>query len=298
MPTSPIYPGHELMYDDPVGSVVELHAPGFVGTSVQRAAFNTTGLTRSKQWFETDTGKTYQWSGSAWGLLLGAPAAGTSGQLLIWGTGNSPAFQTVGGDGTLSSSGALVISTLGGNPVSKTVPNVVLNGLAYNTSGQTITSITLSGTNATVTQTSHGYNSGDTVVIKNATGQTGVNAIWFPITVTDPNTYTFQTTLTGTVTGSPVVSFWFRGTSSLGQGKISNITYNGVGDYSGNFTNLQPNTNYGIKAAGGNVGRSTYFSMSNNANTTSAFDVQFFTAGSTIPSEADYYLLIELTGII
>ena len=69
--TSPIYPGHEIMYDDPVGSVVELHAPGFYGTNAQRLAFVTTGLTVSKLWFETDTNVCYQWNGTSWQTIAG-----------------------------------------------------------------------------------------------------------------------------------------------------------------------------------------------------------------------------------
>src|SRR5208283_2177930 len=67
---SPIYPGHELCEDDPLGTAIRNHAPGFVGPNAQRLAYNTTGLRTSKTWYETDTGLTYQWSGSAWGLIF------------------------------------------------------------------------------------------------------------------------------------------------------------------------------------------------------------------------------------
>jgi N4-gp56 family major capsid protein len=61
--------------------------------------------------------------------------------------------------------------------------------------------ITLDGTTATVTQTAHGYTTGDFIAISGATGVTGVNGTW-QITVTGANTYTFLTALTGTVTGT------------------------------------------------------------------------------------------------
>ena len=54
---------------------------------------------------------------------------------------------------------------------------------------------------ATVTQTAHGYSTGDFITISGATGVTGVNGSW-QITVVDANTYTFFTTLSGTVTGT------------------------------------------------------------------------------------------------
>jgi hypothetical protein len=72
---SPVYPGHESLYDCPQGSCVELHAPGFVGTNVQRLAYPWTPAT-SKTWYETDTGLTYQWTGSSW-IPFGASVANT-----------------------------------------------------------------------------------------------------------------------------------------------------------------------------------------------------------------------------
>jgi len=60
--------------------------------------------------------------------------------------------------------------------------------------------IVISGGVATVTDTTHGYKSGDFIAISGAT-PAGLNATW-EITVTGANTYTFVTSLTGTVTGT------------------------------------------------------------------------------------------------
>jgi N4-gp56 family major capsid protein len=65
--------------------------------------------------------------------------------------------------------------------------------------------IAISGGVATVTETDHGFKSGDYVAIAGSTGVTGLNATFGPITVTGADTFTFATTLTGTVGGSPTV---------------------------------------------------------------------------------------------
>jgi len=138
--------------------------------------------------------------------------------------------------------GQAVINVSGSNS-----PNVILNGKCLY-SGTAITSITLSGSLATVSQTSHGYKTGDVVVISGATGQTGVNALWV-ITITGANSYTFATSLTGSVTGSPVVMFWFSGANSYNPTKILNVVHTGVGLYTCTFTNTQATAFYGVFAS-------------------------------------------------
>ncbi len=119
-PPSTIYPGHELLVDDPVGSVVRSHGPSIVGTKAQRVAYTTALLSIGKQWYETDTGSTWQWSGSAWGQLLTAGALpagsvnlsalvnGTSGQIIVanpvatWVTPSGPVGITTAGATSIS----------------------------------------------------------------------------------------------------------------------------------------------------------------------------------------------------
>ncbi len=60
--------------------------------------------------------------------------------------------------------------------------------------------IVIAGGVATVTQTAHGFKSGDFIAISGAT-PAGLNAT-FEITVTGVDTYTFVTSVTGTVTGT------------------------------------------------------------------------------------------------
>ena len=66
-----------------------------------------------------------------------------------------------------------------------------------------VTSITIAGGIATVSQTSHGYSTGQLLTYSGITGTgvTGLNGAHWTITVTGANSYTFPTTLTGTVGG-------------------------------------------------------------------------------------------------
>ncbi len=67
------------------------------------------------------------------------------------------------------------------------------------------TGIVLDGTTATVTSASHLMVTGDYVTFSGATGVTAINNVtWGPVTRTASNTYTFPSTLTGSVTGSIV----------------------------------------------------------------------------------------------
>jgi hypothetical protein len=87
--------------------------------------------------------------------------------------------------------------------------------LAGPVTGQTVTGISLSGTAATVTTSSnHNLQVGDTVVIANATGVTGVNGTWV-VTVGGTTTFQFATTLTGSVTGSPTYTVTSPGVNNL-----------------------------------------------------------------------------------
>lgn len=60
--------------------------------------------------------------------------------------------------------------------------------------------IVIAGGVATVTETGHGFKSGDFIAISGAT-PSGLNATW-EITKVDADTYTFKTSVTGTVTGT------------------------------------------------------------------------------------------------
>lgn len=61
---------HNQLFNDPViGLNHGLHVPGFNGTHAQRVAYSTSYLLVSDQWFESDTLRSYQWTGSYWRQL-------------------------------------------------------------------------------------------------------------------------------------------------------------------------------------------------------------------------------------
>ena len=175
--------------------------------------------------------------------------------------------------------------------------NVQLVGKVYGASPAAITSIVLSGSLATVTQTAHPYATGDVVVIAGATGQTGVNALWV-ITKTGANSYTFVTVLTGSVTGSPAVSFWFTGTRCLNPTKVANIVRTAAGKSSLTFTSAQADGNYGISLAGTISGAATvYVTVGGEiaVPSTTGFQIDFINGTTTADGS---WICIQLVGII
>jgi hypothetical protein len=70
----------------------------------------------------------------------------------------------------------------------------------YNT--KSVSSISLSGTEATVTCTGHGYSLHSTIVLSGVTVVTGLNDDWQITEVTDTDTFKFATTLTGSPGGT------------------------------------------------------------------------------------------------
>lgn len=78
---------HSSYTNDPVLQIgLQIHPPGWAATNAQRLAYTTSFLSPSVQWFETDTGLTYQWSGTAWQNI------GTSGQFFT--IGNQRTFRS------------------------------------------------------------------------------------------------------------------------------------------------------------------------------------------------------------
>lgn len=119
--TSPLYPGHEKLYDDPLGQVVEIHAPCIVGTNAQRLVYNTTLLSISKFWFEKDTKLCYQWNGVSWQNI-------SAGEAVTSVTGSSP---------IVSSGGATPVISLSGTDINVSGSVVGLNGGAMTLEGTT-----------------------------------------------------------------------------------------------------------------------------------------------------------------
>ena len=79
-----------------------------------------------------------------------------------------------------------------------------------------------SGTTATVTHTAHGMSSNDSIIVEDVNEQEYNGA--YDITVTGPNTYTYntgETVTTGTPTGSPIVTFAFISEATTGTGVVT-----------------------------------------------------------------------------
>lgn len=169
------------------------------------------------------------------------------------------------------------------------VPNVVLVGQRL--SNISVTS-GVSGGTMSVTQTAHGYTTGDIVEYEansNAENQLAT------ITVTGANVYTFTTSFVGAQT-SPIIQFWFKGVRSLGSNLISNITVPATGRYLVTFTNTQANSWYGVCGTFGASGNQAVFNMSQGVPaTTSAFSISCINGGGNL--DADQYIFLACTGI-
>lgn len=180
-------------------------------------------------------------------------------------------------------------------------PNVVLLGKSLG-AGASITSITVAGGVATVTQTAHGFSSNDFTVTAGATGA-GVGDInqLHQITVTGANTYTFPTTASGTIGGTILAMFWFKGTRSINATKVKNIVRNNTGDYSITLTNTQTDQYYGVM--GSFAGASTRFSWefkgdSGGAPSTTGFELFTLDMTNNTNHDADAYFNLQLLGVI
>lgn len=104
---------------------------------------------------------------------------------------------------------------------------------------------TRSGNTITVSITSHGLSTGQTVYLDFTTG--GATDGVYVVTVINANSYTVTDTVSGTITTSNVTQFRYIRAS----GNVSSITDNGTGDYTLNFANPMPDVNYCTTGATG-----------------------------------------------
>ena len=100
------------------------------------------------------------------------------------------------------------------------------------------------GTTITVSVTSHGLSSGQSVYLDFTTG-TGTDGIYI-VTVVDANSYTVTDTVSGSTSGNVTQFRYIRAS-----GNVSSITDNGTGDYTVNFTTAMPDINYCTTGATG-----------------------------------------------
>jgi len=187
-----------------------------------------------------------------------------------------------------------------------TAVNVQLVGKSL-AAGTAVTA-SVSGGVATVVHSGHTYVVGDVVVMAGGTSSGGIGDFNSLKVITSSNqgggTYTFNTTAgNGSITGSPVEMFWFKGTRSWNVTKLSNITRSATGFVTVALTNTQPDGYYGISAEGYGAGANNQFGVfpdNNHLPGTTSFGLYCMTlsSGANAGADALSYLSISLTGII
>jgi len=140
---------------------------------------------------------------------------------------------------------------------------------------------TRSGNTITISITSHGLSTGQTVYLDFTTG--GATDGVYVVTVINANSYTVIDTASGTIAISNVTQFRYIRAS----GNVSSITDNSTGHYTINFLNPMPDINYSAIASSGlgaNVGSNDIFTCSNfrNAPTISSCDFGTLTGGRSL----------------
>ena len=115
------------------------------------------------------------------------------------------------------------------------------------------------GTTITVSITSHGLSTGQSVYLDFTTG-TGTDGIYI-VTVVNANSYTVTDTVSGSTSGNVTQFRYIRAS-----GNVSSITDNSTGDYTVNFTTAMPDVNYCCVTTGGS--RSNGYAIGVNSGVT------------------------------
>jgi hypothetical protein len=163
------------------------------------------------------------------------------------------------------------------NPLQLCKAWVNFNGTFGYVTGQ---SYSRTGTTVTVTTTNHLLTNGQLVQIASAT-DTALNGQNYPITVVNANQFSFQTTSTGTATGT----LSWTGVIRSGY-NISSITKNGTGDYTVNFATPMSDANYSVVITASSEGNG-YF-VGGSVNSYSSF--------TTAPSTSSVRVFTSLSG--
>ena len=128
-----------------------------------------------------------------------------------------------------------------------------------------------SGTAMTITVTSHGLSSGQSVFITFQTGAATAESFTV-VSVTNANVFVVTSVTSRTTSGNCTLNF----NTIRASGNVSSITDNGTGDYTVNFTTAMPDANYAY-SGNANIGTANYnLILSPNRTTsptTSAFRI-------------------------
>jgi hypothetical protein len=148
-----------------------------------------------------------------------------------------------------------------------------------------------SGTTVTVTATAHGHKVGHQIYA-DVTSGTGVDGTYTVATVPDANSFTYTAGTSLTTSGNITL----RRRSIRGSGNVQSVAYNGVGDYTINFTTAMPDANYCVTTGWTSQGGALTASYDGSASIYSAATVTassvrvYASLGPTAGGEeAEYY---------
>jgi hypothetical protein len=149
-----------------------------------------------------------------------------------------------------------------------------------------------SGTTVTVTATAHGHKVGHQIYA-DVTSGTGVDGTYTVATVNpDGNSFTYTAGTSLTTSGNITL----RRRSIRGSGNVQSVAYNGVGDYTINFTTAMPDANYCVTTGWTSQGGALTASYDGSASIYSAATVTassvrvYASLGPTAGGEeAEYY---------
>lgn len=237
----------------------------------------------------------------------------TAGRVLLGNASNVPTATELTGDVTVTSSGVTAIGaskivTSSVNDAAITAPKLsgaqtgsapIFGCRAWVSFDGTFTAVTSnsysrSGTTVTVTKTSHGLSTGNRLAISAATdsGLNTANATTASaeITVTDANTFTFQTASTGTASGTLTYARGIRGA-----GNVSSVERTATGVYLITFTTAMPDTNYALAGFAGqeNVNAGRIVSQNNTFSpSTSSCEVRTSNSGNAAETNVPFVSVI------
>lgn len=138
------------------------------------------------------------------------------------------------------------------------------------------------GTTITVSITSHGLTTGQSVYLDFTTG-TATDGIYI-VTVVNANSYTVTDTVSGSTSGNVTQFRYIRAS-----GNVSSITDNGTGEYSINFTTAMPDANYSCIITTNTTSTANYiFNYAINGGfTPSTSSIRIFTYNTAAGALAD-----------
>lgn len=133
-----------------------------------------------------------------------------------------------------------------------------------------------SGTLVTATITNHGLSIGHSIYVDITSGS-GVDGIYTVNGITGTNVFSYVAGTSLNVSGNITLNRRLI----RGSGNVSNVSYNGTGDYTVNFIIPMPDANYSVNIT---VGDTSSPNPNRNGSIKSAFSVNSFTIVTGVPS--------------